>query len=412
MITIGKPYIEKVATGTRLCAKITEDALVKTLWYEVDDDYAQYLSDRSDAFVVALLYWAMVYHHDITCEAPLTGQLHYQMQHILCPVLARNSTRLYSPKIIAPLTPEPLKTKGAVGTGCSGGIDSFHAIAEHINDDRWAFLQLTHLCVFSIGHLHESSQHPETLKLAEASFVRARNIAQRLNLECLIVRSNYNEEFPQEWLYMVTYGDMACVHALGKLFGTYFYASSGTYELELTHAECGLVAHYDVFSLPNLSTSSLALYSEGAGLMRWEKTKIVATLPETYELLNVCNDELRQCGESDGVTNRNCGYCDKCQRTLLDFEALGVIEKYAAVFDLAHYWATARRVALRQLLKRHLGKSPHAIFAWKKFKHEFTFADWWSQRKEILRRMRMDIRRLFMTNKPPRFKDPRKGTGK
>ncbi len=63
-------------------------------------------------------------------------------------------------------------------------------------------------------------------------------------------------------------------------------------------------------------------------------------------------------------------------------------------------------------MKCKLHRSPYANFAWEKMKREIKLADWWSQRKEILRRMRMDIRRLFMTNKPPRFKDPRKGTGK
>ncbi len=412
MITIRKPYVEKVATGTRLCAEIVEDDLVKTLWYEVDDAYAPYLSDRSDGFVIGLLRWAMVYHHDITCEAPMTERLHYQLQQIFCPVLAQHSTRIYAPKILAPLTKEPLENKGAVGTGCSGGIDSFHTIAEHLNDERWASMKLTHLCFFSVGHLLENQDNPETLKVAEAALLRARNIAERLQLELVTIRSNYSDEFPQILGFVASYLDMACVHVLGKLFGTYFYASSGNRKDVIKHAEATKSARYDLFSLPNFSTPSLSLYLDGAGIMRWEKTKIVATLPITYELLNVCNAELENCGASDGKANRNCGHCIKCQRTLLDMEGLGVLDKYGKVFDLEAYTATYRRAALRNLLENHLLGSPVAQFAWSKFKQELTFADWWSQRKAILRRMRTVIRSPFMANRIPYFKDPRKGSGK
>ncbi len=411
MIAIRKPYVEKVATGTRLCAEIVEDDLVKTLWYEVDDDYAPYLSDRSDGFVIGLLYWAMVYHHDITCEAPMTERLHYQLQQIFCPVLAQHSTRIRAPKIIAPLTSDPLETKGAVGTGCSGGIDSFYVIAEHLNDGRWAAMKLTHLCFFSVGHCFEKHNIPETLKIADAALLRAKTIAERLQLELVTIRSNYNDEYPQILGFVACYLDMACVHVLGKLFGTYFYAS-GSDMYDIKHAEAIKAWKYDFFSLPNFSTPSLGLYLEGAGLMRWNKTEVIAKLPITYEWLNVCNAELQNCGVSDGKMNRNCGRCYKCQRTLLDMEGLGVLDKYGKVFDLDAYVTSHRRAALRILVKDHLQGSVFSHFAWSKFKHEITFVDWWSQRKSILRLMRKKIRTVFSPNKIPYFKNMRDGIGK
>ncbi len=412
MITIHAPYIQKVATGTRLCAKIVEDALTKTLWYEVDDKYADGLSTRSDAFVVALLYWAMCYHHDITCEAPLTESLHYQLQHVLCPTLAQQSTRMYAPKIHAPLTREPLPTQYAVGTGCSGGIDSFHVIAEHYNDQCWPSMRLTHLCTFAVGHMYETEKDPKTFEIVAAAENRAQAIADDLGLEYIRVRSNYNDEFPHTILYTAGYVDMACVHALGKLFGVYFCASDGCCDFKMTHAECEPSSHYDPVLLPNLSTPTLAIYSEGAGCVRYEKIKKVAELPATYKWLNVCCQELRYCGASDSKSNRNCGVCDKCQLTLLDLEALGLLDRYSDVFDLDAYYSKNRHLALRYLLKCHLNKVPRSDFAWSKLHHDLTLADWWSQRKVILRRFRNAIRSLFKVKKIPTFKDPRKGTGK
>lgn len=287
MITIHRPEISVVGKRARLSARIDEDGLVKTLWYEVDRAYADGLNPRSDAFVVALLYWAMVYHHDITCEAPLTERLHFQLQEELCPVLAAHSTRLRAPRILAPLEHAPLPTKGAVGTGCSGGIDSFHVIVNHLNSP-WPSLKLTHLATFSVGHVYEHTDSLETLKIVSAAEERARHVAEELGLGCVNVRSNYNEEFPQTLIYMAPYADMACVHALGALFGSYFYASQGDCRFGVDHRECKSHADYDVFSLPNFSTPSLTLYSEGPGTMRWSKVRQVAELPVARRLLNVC----------------------------------------------------------------------------------------------------------------------------
>ncbi len=327
MITIHKPFITQGNGRARLSATIDEDGLIKTLWYEVDDRFAGGLNDRADSFVVALLYWAMIYHHDITCEAPLTERLHFQLQEVLCPVLAMHSTRFRAPRIFAPLTSEPLPTKGAVGTGCSGGIDSFHAIVNHLTSP-WASLKLTHLCTFSIGHNYEHVGNVEHENVVRAGEERAARIAKELGLDCVHVRSNYNEEFPQTLLYMASFADIACVHVLGRLFGTYFYASEGKGLHNFNHRECTDSADYDIFSLPNFSTPSLTCYSEGAGVVRWEKVKKVATFPLARRMLNVCCQELRNCGASDGHANRNCGVCAKCQRTLLDLAALGCLDDF------------------------------------------------------------------------------------
>lgn len=415
MITIGKPEITCANGRARLSARIEEtgggrEILVKTLWYEVDARYAEGLSDRADAFVVALLYWAMVYHQDITCLAPMTERLHYQVQEILCPVMAQNSTRFRAPKITAPLTREPLQTQGAVGSGCSGGIDSFHVIA-NFTEPAWPSLKLTHLCTFSVGHLYERTDAPETLALVRAAELRADAVAKRLGLETCHVHSNYNELFPQTLLYMAVYADMACVHALGRLFGAYFYASDGKAVLDLANQECRDSSEYDLFSLPNLSTASLALYSEGAGTMRWQKVRRVADFPPATEMLNVCCQELRNCGPSDGESNRNCGICDKCQRTLLEADAQGLLERFGSVFDLEAYHNGGKRLALRYMLRRHLVHDAFLDFAWENLHPQLRLSDWIAERKAVLRAGRNALRKLFHVNRVPRFKDPREGSG-
>lgn len=77
-IKIGRPYIEKCLNKkTRLCSNIEyQDGKNKVLYYEVEDEYAKYLSyEKSDCFVLGLLHNCMNQKCDISCEAPVSEQL-------------------------------------------------------------------------------------------------------------------------------------------------------------------------------------------------------------------------------------------------------------------------------------------------------------------------------------------------
>lgn len=412
MLIIHQPVVSVHGDKARLSAVIEEGELKKTLWYEVEARYADSLNTRSDAFVVALLYWAMLYHQDITCDAPLTTQLHFQLQEVLMPLLASKSTHFKAVSIHAPLTSEPMKTQGAVGTGCSCGIDSFNVIATHLNSP-WPQFKLTHIATFSVGHFYERIDNEETMNIVKASEERAARVAKELNLDIVHVRSNYNDEFPQVITYVTSFADMACVHALAGLFGTYFYASSGSGELEFDNRESKDSSGYDIVSLPNFSTPSLQLYVDGAVEKRWQKMERVTKFPLAKKMLNVCCQELRNCGHSDGVTNRNCGICDKCLRTLLDLEVIGCLDDFGAVFDLDAYRnGNGRRLALRTMLKKRLMNSTFVEVSWKAMKQEIGLADYWAERKTIFRAIRKKIRAFFGIKHAPIFKDTRKGTGK
>ena len=68
--------------------------------------------------------------------------------------------------------------------------------------------------------------------------------------------------------------------------------------------------------------------STGSEHTRVEKTLQVADLPASYRALDVC---------ARGDAAGNCSTCAKCKRTLLTLEIAGLVERYAAAFDLAAY---------------------------------------------------------------------------
>lgn len=70
--------------------------------------------------------------------------------------------------------------------------------------------------------------------------------------------------------------------------------------------------------------------SEGAEVERLDKVRSLCCYPPAYKYLNVCFNELH-----------NCGICAKCIRTLLEINAVGDIDQFMDVFDvhffLKHY---------------------------------------------------------------------------
>jgi hypothetical protein len=69
-------------------------------------------------------------------------------------------------------------------------------------------------------------------------------------------------------------------------------------------------------SLPMLSTPSFEVVYDGAGFTRTEKVAALSNWPEALRNLRVCWE--------NSETGKNCGTCEKCVRTKLNFLAAGL----------------------------------------------------------------------------------------
>lgn len=143
-LIIGKPKIEKLDNRARLCSKISENGKPSyTLWFDVDAKYADYLTESADAFVVALLPYAMNNSLNISAEAKMSKQLCFQLNEIFIPVLTKNSKLFNKISISAKeLTQENYCRKNASATGFSRGVDSFDTICS-LSENRTE--KLSHL---------------------------------------------------------------------------------------------------------------------------------------------------------------------------------------------------------------------------------------------------------------------------
>lgn len=360
MITIRKSSVFPHDNRTRIQNVIDIDGDKRILWFDVDPEYGQYLChERSDAYVIGVLNYAMRHGHDITCEMPVGEELHYQISTTLIPSLANSSKSLYHTKLIADIDCNRMPNEGAVGTGISCGIDSLHALACHTKSD-YTSLNITHLVLNNVGS-HGVGEESEILRQGRES--NAKEIAEELELRLVLTNSNFAEVIEQSHYLTHTYSSCFAIYMLAKLWGFYYYASSG-YDythFNLIDSEKQAPGHYELLSLSCFSSRDLKIYSEGGERSRFEKTRIITNYPPSTSYLNVCLSQMS-----------NCGNCAKCRRTLVALDAIKKIDDFSDVFDV-EYYKSHKSEYMSWLCRQKMMQDPFVAEAYSKLSTDIKF---------------------------------------
>lgn len=341
-LIIGKPYVKKENGKARLYSDIKlSGQLIDSFWYEVEERYIEYLCyERTDAFVVNLLLYAMEHDYDIVCEQVMSERLYYQMTEYLIPCIAQNISKYHHINIIAERTAEKLENAGAVGTALSGGVDSFYTILRHLEREDKNF-NVTHLTFFNAGASGDyGGEKARNLYLARIKQVEI--VAHILNKDLICVDSNINEFLHQKHYDTVTFRTLAMPLALQKLFSKYYFASGFTVK-EFDISGKLSTEPYDLLNVHCLETEQLTFYTSGIESSRIQKLEYITDFEITYSFLNVC-----VAGE------KNCGRCEKCQRTILALWSINKLDKYNKVFDIDYFNSHKRKYISNAVAKRNI----------------------------------------------------------
>ncbi|MBY7144645.1 hypothetical protein KFZ56_16615 [Virgibacillus sp. NKC19-3] len=325
MIIIYEPeWIKDGETGT-LRALFEIDGHQDYLWFAVPAAYQEYVTyERGDAFLVGLLLLAMKKGQDIKLQFPVSARLYYTLTHYLINALHIAMPSLKPISILAQdLESSPITNSGAVGTGFSGGVDSFHTVYEHLHGNCPEPFKLTHFVFHNIGS-HGDFGGEDARKLFKERLQAVKPFADEMKIDTIPIDSNLSEVLHMNFAQTHTIRNAAAILTLQKLF-RYYYYSSGR---QLKHfALSPISGSYDILSLPMLSTESLTFFSAGSGYSRMEKTAEISGYVPTYRYLNVCTND----------SSMNCSVCVKCLRTMLTLEVLGKLPLYKHVFDRRKY---------------------------------------------------------------------------
>lgn len=323
MIIVNKPYITKTEKYTRLCCKIEVDESEDIVWYEVENEYAEYLCyEKVDAFVVAILPYAMAFGHDIKVVASYISEtLYWQLTNLFIPTLHKYSNYYKEISLDSKVTNLKFDTY-AVGTGFSAGVDSFFSILKN-RDTITKSYNLTHVTYFNVGAngsyggMDAENRFKNRIELFE-------EYVNNCGLKFVKVNSNISDFIMMSFNFTHSYRSFSAVLALQKLFKKYYYSAG--FSLKEFAINPYDSAYYDLLNAYCFSVESTDIYTTGSAESRVEKLMYIAEYPETYTMLNVCN-----------LNDSNCKTCEKCIRTMAGLYSINKLEKYKDVFDIQHF---------------------------------------------------------------------------
>ena len=389
MIRIGKPFIERDRDKAYLKAPIdiTADTAAGytsgikslpncfwlvdddyppknwdsggTMWFSVEEKYARYLCDsRSDAFVVALLWYALITGSDISFEAPVSKRLYKGITEVLMPELEKAGTPAIS--LLGPLSSEPVRCEGGTGTGMTGGVDSVYTAFLYGGDDEKKEIELTHLTLYMGSNLYPFLEGPykaeEIIARARQDYPHfigaARAFADHFRLPLIISYSNMDTDYYRGGLpFMTMYRNAAHSLALQHLFGRYVSSSSGYADHDMEVSIYVPTQHYEDLICQSLQTEGFS-YTTSDHTLRTEKIRAIAD--------DICFQEHAEVCYAPYLKEKNCGRCFGCWKTMIPLDILGKLEAYDKCFFLEDYYKNRREVFREMIL---FSRRPEASFA-------------------------------------------------
>jgi hypothetical protein len=125
-----------------------------------------------------------------------------------------------------------------------------------------------------------------------------------------VVRTNWQKPFSVKWTMTHALGIAAVLHLFQRPFGSGVLADDNAYDMQITPWSSNAITNQ------MLGCGGFPIRPTGAAWSRTQKAGVVATNPVVLEHLRVCYERPELGG--------NCGECEKCFRTKLNFRGAGV----------------------------------------------------------------------------------------
>lgn len=323
------------------------------LGFEVSLDHLLALDiDEPNWAAMTLLYPAMLMGQDLAIEADLSALLLHNMQNDLMALIRNYEPKAQQIRIHAGQSSRLGTALGRdVMTGFSAGVDSYATLAIFSDKNLHPDMQLTALGTFHVGALGPTGNHPQLL---EDALALIRPIAEENGLRLYGVSSDLDPIFaaakafgPTGFPKTVGFRNVAAAMALQKGVRTYMTAGSRAYNTASYGPQMS-TEPLDPVLQPLFHTESLRVIPVAAGMIRRQKTLMLADRMDARKYLNPCVVRMDQRPKTGYL---NCSQCWKCCATLLDLESLGRLEAFGQVFDLDFYRANRDKL-LRDLFNK------------------------------------------------------------
>lgn len=345
---------------------------VNQIWFSVDDEYSEWLTDDVyDSFLVTLLYPAMYYGENIEICGNVSKKIFHNIQHYVYSLVLAYAPSFHKVSIKVSGFKDAKKTERLhIGTGFSGGVDSFSTLADNFFKTDDVDYKIDTLFFFHVGQ-YGNVNKPSTWKRAIKRYGITRSFAEEIGLESVMMNTNMFDFYIPKWEYDAgVLCRISSVLVFQKVLKIYYISNAVTYR-ELSYMD--FTSHYvdmaemsDPIIMPLLSPKGLEILCDGAQHTRTEKTENIIDLPLAQKHLNVCVNS-----SDEHIEATNCSICSKCLRTLMALESADALEKFSTVFDLKKWRKISFRYKCEQvyLYNKNSFAQDNVDFARSKGKH-------------------------------------------
>ena len=304
------------------------------IWLAVEDENAHMLADDVyDAFVLVPLYLAMYLKEDLHIHGKMSKRLHNNITNYLQRILCDFSPDLSRVNVIADGFAEAAGNQGIIGTGISCGVDSLTTIYDRYVMEDDPDYRINGLFFYNCGSHGKYGAESEKLFFDRYRLNKA--AADDLGLPIYLINTNFHS-FMSVTGNDNSIGHMArysCLLGVQRAVRKYYISSTFSYvdimRFGLKCRNYDFAEFSESYSIPLIRTEKCELVIDGCQYERTQKTERIASWDIARKYLNVCVDEKYE--------GHNCSKCGKCLRTLTAIDALGKLDDFGGVFDIAAY---------------------------------------------------------------------------
>jgi hypothetical protein len=298
------------ATGSRRydATAYGPDNATARFFFEIEGALIPPREERRDFLVLALVFYAMRQGCDLHVEGAVSRQLLINLEEF------QRAWSMWVPQTYRPIritaTEEvedrPVSTERVGVAAFSGGVDATFALVRHVTEREARDRCRVAAAVLVHGFDVDLEQDVAFAKASE----NASEMTAALNVPLSIVRTDWKDLADGYWEHEHLAGLSAC---LALFSGVASFALMGA---DQDYRSVGVPWGSNSITNHLLSSASFRNLTTGASFSRTKKVAAIARIPAIASRLRVCWEGPQ--------TGENCGKCEKCMRTKLNFLANGL----------------------------------------------------------------------------------------
>lgn len=283
-------------------------AAADLLWWESPPDLPPLPDGDAESFLIASLFAAMAEGRDVRVEGSVGQRLLANLEEFMI-AWARWKPAIYRCVRILPdeiRTEAPRPWSRTAVAAFSGGVDASHAVWRHHSRQAGHASRDIVACALVHGFdipLEQDAKFATSVRLARESL-------GSLGMELVPLRSNLRQILPLDWHDLHGAAIVAAMQLLKSRAGTAIIGSSDPYDQLL------LPYGSNPITDPLLATGAMDVVHDGCG---WDRTEKIAGLAGW----SAGRENLRVCWAGTQI-DANCGRCEKCVRTRMNFLVNGL----------------------------------------------------------------------------------------